>query len=387
MKTYARRELELAPYAIKCSQAGERVHPETDDPLRGPFELDRHRIIECTAFRRLEHKTQVFLAGRHDHFRTRLTHTLEVAQIARCLAVALGANESLAEAIALAHDLGHPPFGHAGEVALNGLMSRHGGFNHNLHSLRVVDYLEHPFPAFRGLNLTRETRAGLASHATNYDRPHENRIDTSSASSPDGRSLDARPSVESQIASLADRIAYNVHDLEDAIGAGLIHLDKLAGVRLWKQAYEFLIERFPQSNIHQIRRAVLDRVLNAIVADAVTTSTQELTKFDSADSVRDAASSVVILSPSMGRDVDGLEQFLMEHVYKHPEVATMDAAGRRMVSTLFEVFRSQPSSLPERFFSRVEDQGLDRVVCDYIAGMTDRYCIREHERLAATTWT
>lgn len=373
-------------YAIPSTQAGGRVHNEADDPLRGPFELDRHRIVECTAFRRLEHKTQVFLAGRHDHFRTRLTHTLEVAQISRCLAVALGANESLSEAIALAHDLGHPPFGHAGEVALHGLMSSHGGFNHNLHSLRVVDYLEHPFPAYRGLNLTRETRAGLASHATNYDKPHEQSGGLDSHSG-DSQCLDVRPSVESQIASLADRIAYNVHDLEDAIGAGLIHLDKLAGVRLWKQAYEYLIERFPQSNIHQIRRAVLDRVLNAIVGDAVAASVEALKPFDSPLAVREAGRPVVLLSDTMARDLGELERFLLEDVYKHPEVATMDAAGRRMVSTLFEIYRSQPKSLPERFYSRVDEQGLDRVVCDYIAGMTDRYCIREHERLAATTWT
>ncbi|MCH7885803.1 MAG: dNTP triphosphohydrolase, partial [Planctomycetes bacterium] len=237
-----RSETNLALYAIRSCDCGGRVHPEPDDPLRGAFELDRHRIVESTAFRRLENKTQVFAPAEHDHFRTRLTHSLEVAQIARCLAGALQASEALAEAIALAHDLGHAPFGHAGEAALDEVMADHGGFNHNAHALRVVGYLEHPFPDFRGLNLTGETRAGLATHATRYDTPVQTRDATVSDApraagfsprEPANEANPARPgaagsaaptgpSIEAQITSIADRIAYIGHDLEDAIGAEFI---------------------------------------------------------------------------------------------------------------------------------------------------------------------
>jgi len=352
----------------------DREHPESHEPLRSEFALDRHRIIECAAFRRLEGKTQVFFAGRHDHFRTRLTHTLEVAQIARCLARQLRVNEELAEAIALAHDLGHPPFGHAGEVALNEAMSAVGGFNHNLHSLRVVGLLEHPYPPFRGLNLTAATRAGLAAHATRYDSPEQFAA---------GGTRPTAPSVEAQIVSLADRIAYNCHDLEDAIGAELIGDDALRMVTLWREAAERVAEHFGIKPLYAIRRVILDSMLDRLLLDAVHTSRTALIDVHSLDDVRVSTGPLVLLSSEVERLFAELEDFLLERVYTHPEVTEADARGRRIVGELFKAYRRNPSSLPDRFSMRTKSQGLEQVIGDYIAGMTDRFCKREHGRVAA----
>ncbi len=385
-------EEHLALYAVRSGDATVREHPEPDDPLRSPFELDRHRIIECTAFRRLEGKTQVFLAAHHDHFRTRLTHTLEAAQIARCLAAALGANEGLAEAITLAHDLGHPPFGHAGEAALDEAMRAHGGFNHNLHALRVVEFLEHPFPPFRGLNLTAETRAGLATHATRYDTPDQARA---AGFSPRGvpvpgerpardtPNVQAGPSVEAQIASVADRMAYNCHDLEDGIGAEFVALDQLASVQLWQDAHEKATHDHPGAQIHAIRRVVLDALLNALLSDVIVTSKGLLANVRTSQEVKAAPMPLVRFSDTVDAQLADLEAFLLERVYKHSEVIEMDASGRETIAALFAAYRAAPAMMPARFAGRIDDQGLDRVICDYIAGMTDRYCAREHARVVA----
>ena len=359
-------EHSLAPYTVRSAGAPSRAHPEPDDPLRGPFELDRHRIIESTAFRRLEHKTQVFAPTLHDHFRTRLTHTLEAAQIARCLAAALRANEALAEAVTLAHDLGHPPFGHAGETALNDAMTRHGGFNHNAHSLRVVEYLEHPFPAFRGLNLTLEVLAGLRTHATRYDT---------------AQAMHDGPSVESQIVSLADRIAYNCHDLEDAIGAGFVDLPELSELALWRRAFDDSVKGGVVENIHSVRRVVLDALLNTLLADIVHTSRPLLIPIRSPDQLRSLPTPVVILSTTVDARLVEMERFLCERVYRRPEVVRTDAEGQTMIHALFNTYRRDPTNLPPRFAARVAEQGVERVICDYIAGMTDRFCIAEHARL------
>lgn len=367
-------DLDVAPYATRSTDCGGRAHLEPDDPLRSPFELDRYRIIESTAFRRLEGKTQVFAPSHHDHFRTRLTHTLEAAQIARCLAVALQANESLAEAITLAHDLGHPPFGHAGEAALSQAMVASGGFNHNTHSVRVVEYLEHPFPAFRGLNLTAETLAGLRAHETGYDMPTS--VHSPGDSRPGGASVDA------QIASMADRIAYDTHDLEDAIGAGFVGLTELSGVTLWQQAYEEVTQDTKVENIHAIRRVVLDAMLNHLLTDVVNTSLDLLKSVSSPQQVRESNQVLVTMSSGLDAQLGELEQFLRQHAYGHPTVAEMDARGRRMVLALFDAYRTDPASLPSRFAARIDEQGLDRVICDYLAGMTDRFCTNEHDRLA-----
>jgi dGTPase len=354
----------LASYAVRSVDA--RAHAEPDDPLRGPFELDRLRIIESTAFRRLEHKTQVFAPSLHDHFRTRLTHTLEAVQIARCLAVALRANEALTEAITLAHDLGHPPFGHAGETALDHAMADYGGFNHNTHSVRVVEYLEHPFPEFRGLNLTLEVLAGLRTHATRYDT---------------AQSMLDGPSVESQIVSLADRIAYTCHDLEDAIGAGFVDFSELSELALWRRAFDDSVKSGAVENIHSVRRVVLDSLVNTLLADIVHTSRPLLALIRSLDQVRNAPTPLVALSTTAEPLLVELDGFLYEHVYRHFEVVSTDTEGQTMIHALFNSYRHDPATLPARFAARVAEQGRERVVCDYIAGMTDRFCMAEHARL------
>lgn len=360
--------LPVACRAGNSADVTRRAVPESDDPLRTPFEVDRHRIIECTAFRRLEHKTQVFAPTHHDHFRTRLTHTLETAQIGRCLAAGLGADGQLAEVICLAHDLGHPPFGHAGEIALNELMADQGGFNHNAHTLRVVEYLEHPFPQFRGLNLTAGVLAGLRDHQTRYDLP----------SADSGAPISC---VESQIASIADRIAYNIHDLEDAIGAGIVDLGELGAVRLWADAYGKVPDAYRNRPIHAIRRIILDAMLDATMTDVIQSSRAAMKDGGAAKKARWAERSPLSVSPAMENELVALEAFLGERVYRNEAVASMDAEGRRKVRELFSYYRRDPQALPPRFAARIVEQGPDRVICDYIAGMTDRFCLAEHNSL------
>ena len=326
-----------------------REHHESADPLRHPFELDRHRIITCTAFRRLQNKTQVFAPSLHDHFRNRLTHSLEVAQIARCLARNCGAEQDLCEAISLAHDLGHAPFSHAGEKALNELMTGRGGFNHNAHSVRVVEFLEHPYPAFRGLNMTCATLEGLRSHATRYDEPSSTSLLT--------------PSIESQIASIADRIAYNLHDLEDAIGAGLIDEDQLSHVAIWGDALAETGPSFRSQELHAVRRPLLDAILNRLIADALANLPPVL-KF----------------SNECEMALQGLETFLLDRVYHHSDVDRADAEGQQKIHELFSAYMRNPDLLPARFAERIPDQGPHRVICDFIAGMSDPYCSTQYSQ-------
>ncbi|MHC5111118.1 MAG: dGTP triphosphohydrolase [Planctomycetota bacterium] len=362
----SRERSSLAPYATVFSEGARRIHKEDPDPIRDPFDLDRHRILESTAFRRLEGKTQVMAPTAGDHFRTRLTHTLEVSHIARCLARCLRVHENLSESIALAHDLGHPPFGHAGESALRQCMSDHGGFNHNTHSLRVVEYLEHPFPAFRGLNLTEATRLGLRDHETQYDTPGS-------------AGTDGRPSVEAQLASIADRIAYDCHDLEDAIGARFVSLDSLASVELWTQA----LDRSGMStgeSIFAVRRAVIDAMMNTIMLDAIQTSQPTLDRLGGPADVREATIPLIGFSESLDEKLRDFEAVLASQVYRRPEVAEADRAGRNKVTFLFDWYTKNPQAMPDRFVARVDDQGAARVACDYIAGMTDRYCVQAYER-------
>ncbi|HNQ23407.1 MAG TPA: HD domain-containing protein [Phycisphaerae bacterium] len=361
----------LAAYATTGEAAASRLHAEPPDRLHTPFELDCHRVIESTAFRRLEHKTQVFSLTWSDHFRTRLTHTLEVAEIATTLARHLRANATLARAIALAHDLGHAPFGHAGEVALNRLLASIGGFNHNLHSLRVVEYLEHPFPPFRGLNLTAGTRAGMQAHATPYDRP---------GATAGGAGCGA--SVEAQIGDLADRIAYNCHDLEDALGAGLLGPQELGELTLWSAAAEEVRRAYGAGteNLFALRRPILDGLLNALLGDVVATAGAALAGLSSPESVAAQAKPVVTLSPARLAELEQVEQLLRRQVYRHPEIVRTDTRGQEIIAALFEVFHRGPALLPARYRARLADQGPDRVIGDYLAGMTDRYCLAEYER-------
>ena len=372
----------LAPCAVPPHTTRGRVHPEppADEP---PFEIDRRRILNAMAFRRLTHKTQVFVSDGGDHFRTRLTHTLEVAAQAERLARALRLNDRLAGAVALAHDLGHPPFGHAGEVELGARMKDHGGFEHNLQSLRVVDFLEHPYPAFRGLNLTFELRESLVKHRTRYDQPE-------AARSPDPAiqalwDAGPMPPLEGQVANLADSMAYTLHDIEDGVGEGAIDESALDASQLWRAAADPVRVQHPGRPILAIRRPILDALAGLLHADAAAESARRITAagVTRVDDARQHPGDLVGFSPAMQARVDELQDLLLRRVYRNHRVVRMDSKARRLIGDLFAAYLAEPQLLPERFAARIPDQGPHRVICDYIAGMTDRFCQREHRRLFA----
>ena len=307
-----------------------------------------------------------------DHFRTRLTHTLEVAQVARSLARALRLNEDLAEAVALAHDLGHPPFGHAGEAVLDELMADHGHFEHNRQSLRVVDYLEHPYPSFRGLNLTKVVRECLAKHTSRYDAPVCTDFDPA-----------LMPPLEGQLVDLADEIAYTSADLDDALSAGWIQDVQLATSELWQRGWQRVSHEYPDApDIHKRIRAA-KTVLSLLADDLVEATTENLQRADPADvqAVRAAGARLVGLSPAIRSALSSLEDLLMAHVYLHPSNRAQGQRNRQIIRELFERFVRTPDLLPPRYRSRIDADGLERVCCDYIAGMTDRFCLQEHARV------
>lgn len=364
----ARGHRPLAPYAVTEDDSGGREHAEPEHPYRSCFQRDRDRILHSTAFRRLDYKTQVFVPHEHDHFRTRLTHTLEVAQIGRNVARALGLNEDLVEAVALAHDVGHPPFGHAGEAALAERMAEHGGFEHNLQSLRVVTHLEHPYPGFRGLNLTGAARECLARHDTRYDRPG-------------GEGL---APLEGQVVDRADEIAYTSADLEDALVAGWLSLDDVDGLELWRRAWDRAERDYPRARpIHKQIRAGKN-VLAILADDLVATTRANLARMeiDSPTAGRNGPGRAVGFSGEIAAAAEQMQDFLLERVYRDPRSADHDERGRAIIRELFEAYTRDPQTLPARYARRANDEGLQRVICDYIAGMTDRYCEAEHGRVA-----
>jgi dGTPase len=372
-----------APWAAREDCSLGRRHAEPADPDESPFEVDRHRILCCTAFRRLMHKTQVFVTDQGDHFRTRLTHTLEVAEQAQRLARRLGLNEPLAGAIALAHDLGHPPFGHAGEAALAELMAGHGGFEHNIQSLRVVDYLEHPFPAFRGLNLSFELRESLVKHRTGYDRP-----DAAAPVDPSVQELLAGgswPPLEGQVANLADAVAYTLHDIEDGLLDGALDESILAESTLWREAAAAARAGQGQAPVHAVRRPVLDEMARRLVADAAGETRRRIAALGIAclEDARRAPEEAARFSPAMAAVLDELGRLLRDRVYQNHRVVRMDSKARRLIRDLFQAYQAEPQLLPARFQRRLAEQGAPRVICDYIAGMTDRFCQEEHQRLYA----
>jgi dGTPase len=362
----------LKPYAVTCLNTRGREHKEQFGRNVDPYAVDRERVLHSAAFRRLAHKTQVFVSGEHDHFRSRMTHTLEVTSVVRRLCVAMQVNGAVGELIALTHDLGHPPFGHAGELALHKLMIHHGGFEHNAQSLRIVEYLEHPYPAFRGLNLTYEVRESLAKHCTIFDHPGIHPL-------ADG----TQAPLEGQIANLADRVAYDCHDLEDAIGAGLLEEADFKEVDLWIEAERPVRAADPDLPLAAIRRPILDRLEALLLDDIVAESRRRISSIalSSVDDVRGLAQPLVSFSPEMRPRVDQLESFLSEKVYRHSRLIRMDDKAGRLIEQLFDVYLAEPKLLPQRFSLRVAEQGLHRVLCDYIAGMTDRFCQEEYRRL------
>jgi len=373
----------LADYAVVDAVSRGRHYPEPPPSYRSEFQRDRDRIIHAAAFRRLEYKTQVFVNHEGDLFRTRLTHSIEVAQIARSIARALRLNEDLTEAISLAHDLGHTPFGHAGQDALNECMRDYGGFEHNLQSLRVVDELEEKYADFPGLNLSFETREGILKHCS-----AKNAADLGEVGA---RFLNKRqPSLEAQLTNLADEIAYNSHDVDDGLRAELISIQQLREVPLFNQQYEEVRSRYPKLSQRRVIHEVVRRLINCQVVDLVQTSMAELARHAPPDleAVRRRSAPLIAFSDDMRERNLELKRFLRSELYRHYRVHRMSAKALRVIRDLFNAFFADPRLLPveaqQKVFERQRnggDSGRARAVADYIAGMTDRYAIKEHQRV------
>lgn len=363
----------LAPYAQFSADTRGRVHAEEPPVWRTQYQRDRDRVIHSRAFRRLEYKTQVFLNGTGDHLRTRLTHTMEVAAISRNIARALRLNEDLAETIALAHDLGHSPFGHKGEEVLDRLMKDHGGFEHNRQSLRVVEELEQKYPLFPGLNLSWEVREGLAKHETGFDAP------------PGGASFEHnQPSLEAQIANLADEITYYSHDLDDGLDAGLLDEKRLQSeVRVWSAAAKQVKDRFGDLPDESRRYYTIRQIIDGQVTNVVQTAEELIraAKVRSADEVRAQAKPLVRYGPEQRKQNLELRKYLYKNLYYNPAVAEPNNRATRMLGEVFNYLATHPEEVGTQARKRARRDGWERAVCDYIASMTDRYCIQEHQRL------
>ncbi|MDV2502612.1 MAG: deoxyguanosinetriphosphate triphosphohydrolase [bacterium] len=398
----------LAPYAMKSASSRGRRHPEAEHPVRSAYQRDRDRIIHCAAFRRLEYKTQVFVNHEGDYYRTRLTHTLEVTQITRTIARTLRLNEDLAETIALAHDLGHTPFGHSGETIMNDLMADHGGFEHNRQSLRVIEELETRYPDFPGLNLTYEVREGIAKHSSEYDQSQAEGYDPMTLST-----------LEARIVDVADEIAYNNHDIDDGLTSDMIDPEALEAVTLWREHFARIRQRWPSQPFSLWKHQTVRHIINAQVTDLVSTVHQRLgdAQIDSVEQARDPRhADLVSFSADMSKKNRELKDFLMAHLYQHSRVIRMEAKARRILTDLFTAYTENPRQLPPSSYAAIaetweENQRLDkelpddltgearatalranpihrenegrikRAICDYIAGMTDRFAIDEHKKL------
>jgi dGTPase len=373
--TRGRREeieaMTLAPYAIKSRDSRGRQYPEAEDPYRTVFQRDRDRILHTTAFRRLEYKTQVFVNYEGDYYRTRLTHTLEVAQIGRSLARALGANEDLVEAVCLAHDLGHSPFGHAGEHKLNELMAEHGGFNHNYQTYRIITELEARYPGWPGLNLTHELLESIAKHETEYDM-----------SAATGHDVSLRGCLEAQIANLADEMAYNAHDLDDGLRAGLLNPEMLDELEIWqllKDRVGWRGGRLDDTTRHQFQR----RMVSVQISDVIETTIEKLRESDAqtCEAIQRLPYNVAGHSEAFARMNRQLKDFLYKNMYFHFRVTRMSDKAKRFLGELFDAFIRAPGMLPPDTQEKIALRGLHRTVADYIAGMTDRYALQEWQRL------
>ena len=374
---FTRQQLEeiedksLAPYGMRSKDSKGRAYLDNEPDYRTSFQRDRDRIIHTTAFRRLEHKTQVFITYEGDYYRTRLTHTLEVAQIGRTIARALGGNEDLIEAICLAHDLGHSPFGHAGEIVLARLMKEYGGFDHNKQSLRIVTELEQRYPEFPGLNLTWEVREGMVKHESEYD------LSDASDYNPD-----LRGNLETQIANVADELAYTAHDLDDGLRSGMLTPRMLDGISLWEILTDQIKWRGPE--MEEIARHKLIRQLIGLEVTDLVTATDTRLKEGSVQSpldIQKLSYNVIGFSEEMNRRNRELKDFLYKKMYRHYRVVRMQVKAEQVVEKIFNAYHEEPSTLPEQFQAFIEQRGLERTICDYIAGMTDRYAIEEHQKL------
>jgi len=361
----------LAPFATKSSDSRGRLVPEPPHPYRTEFQRDRDRIVHSRAFRRLEYKTQVFVYHEGDHYRTRLTHTLEGAQIARTIARALRLNEELAESIVLAHDLGHTPFGHAGERALHQLLADDGGFEHNRQTLRVLDLLEERYPGFRGLNLTDETRSGVLKHGAAFRHPLP--LPAPAAS----------PSLEAQVGDLADEIAYTNHDLDDGLRSGLLSLELLDEEPLWRATRAGVVARMPGASERVLRAQTIVALINRLVTDVIEASAARITEAGLADAsaARAIPEPLIAPSPELAASARALKRFLFEHLYQHPRVLRMNRKAERILGDLHAIYRAEPRQLPRNVVDRFSEEGEARAIADYIAGMTDRFALAEHKKL------
>ena len=368
----------LAPWASRPGLSRGRRYPQPPAPTRSEFQRDRDRIVHSSAFRRLVYKTQVFVNHEGDMFRTRLTHSLEVAQLARAIARALNLEEDLAEAIALAHDLGHTPFGHAGQDALNACMAAHGGFEHNLQSLRVVDVLEQRYPDYDGLNLCFETREGILKHCS---PSNARRIEQAEPGGVARRFLDGtQPSLEAQLTNLADEIAYNAHDLDDGVRSGLLTLEQVAAEPLAARFHAQALAEHPRLQGRRLLYETIRRMLSEQVYDVIRHTRAALAEAApaSADAARAAPAPLVRFGSDMRAQSTALKRFLFANLYRHPQVEATMQAARQIVRELFAAYCADPAQMPASFAARAE---RERAVADFIAGMTDRFAISEHERL------
>ncbi|NML13449.1 deoxyguanosinetriphosphate triphosphohydrolase [Azohydromonas caseinilytica] len=370
----------LAPYASDPARSRGRRHPQPAAPTRSEYQRDRDRIVHSTAFRRLVYKTQVFLNHEGDLYRTRLTHSLEVAQLGRSIARTLGLDEDLVEAIALAHDLGHTPFGHAGQDALNEALREHGGFEHNLQSLRVVDQLEQRYPEHDGLNLTFETREGVLKHCS---PSNARKLEAQEPGGVARRFIDGtQPSLEAQLTNLADEIAYNAHDIDDGVRSGLLSTEQLLTVPLFARFHAAALAEHPQLTGRRLLFEAIRRMLSQQIYDVIGATQARLQKYapHSADAARQAPP-LVCFSDAMREESRQLKSFLMRHLYRHPQVMATTGRAQDVVRTLVDAYLAAPSEMPPDFAQRPD---LHRAVADYIAGMTDRFALREHARLTGT---
>ncbi len=374
---------QLVPYAARSGESEGRAHEEEEHPYRTRFQRDRDRVIHSRAFRRLEYKTQVFVNHEGDHYRTRLTHTLEVAQIARSVARILRLNEDLTETISIAHDLGHTPFGHSGQDVMNLLMKDHGGFEHNRQSFRVVTLLEDRYPDFLGLNLSLEVLEGIAKHSTEYDMPQGIKFKKK-----------GYPTLEAQVCNLADEIAYSNHDIDDGLKSGMLTLDQLSEVELWSEHYERTCHDYP--GIPQTIRILqtVKSLINTLVTDLVDQTEKNIREMgiESLEDVREKGKGIVGFSPKIRKQSSELKKFLMKNLYRHYRVVRMADKAERIMKELFKAYLNNPGIMPPNFVKRYQspdspryhpmrEEKMERIICDYIAGMTDRFALDEYKKL------
>ena len=377
----SRREAEqdeaarLAPWAQLSAESRGRLHPEEEHAYRTAFARDRDRVLHSRAFRRLQYKTQVFVPHEGDHYRNRLSHTLEGSQIARTLARTLRLNENLAEAVVLAHDLGHTPFGHAGERVLDEVLKEEGGFDHNRQTLRIVDWLEDRYPHFRGLNLTWETREGILKHGCRWEHP---------VAVPE---VGQQPSLEAQLADLADEIAYLNHDLDDGLRSGLLDAEMLGSCRLWTRTLAGVKERFGTAPDSVLHAQVIVSLVNRLVTDLIETTGAALDEsaVASVTQVRETTGRLAQYSSETRNLKRELKEFLYANLYQHPRVAEVSDRSAMALAALFEHYRREPTALPEHVVARFPEEGEARAIADYIAGMTDRFALAEAEKLGSVS--